>query len=104
VESPETLPAMPAAVEVAAYSIIREALTNVLHHAGASRCLVRLRASETLDVEISDNGTGLQDGHPVGVGLVSMRERAEELGGTLLIDSAPGGGTRVLARLPLPEA
>ncbi|MEJ2599427.1 MAG: GAF domain-containing sensor histidine kinase [Anaerolineales bacterium] len=103
VESRETMPALPAAVEVAAYYIIREALTNVLHHAEASRCLVLFQASDMLVVEISDNGIGLQESHPAGIGLVSMRERAEELGGTFIIEPISGGGTRVLAQFPLKE-
>jgi two-component system, NarL family, sensor kinase len=54
-----------------------------------------------LRLEISDDGRGLPGDRRAGVGLVSMRERAEELGGTCLIENAPTGGTRVIARLPI---
>jgi signal transduction histidine kinase len=106
VEAPEHLPPLPAAVEVAAYNIAREALTNAARHARARTCHVRLaleRAPERseLRLEIADDGVGLPAGHRVGVGLSSMRERAEELGGTCIIQSPPEGGTRVLAHLPI---
>ena len=55
-----------------------------------------------LELEVTDDGTGLRPGQPPGVGLVAMRERAAELGGTLVIDSQPGRGTWLAARLPLP--
>ena len=55
-----------------------------------------------MEVEITDDGVGTPKGRVAGVGLSSMRERAEELGGTLAVESGPDGGTRVLARLPLP--
>jgi two-component system NarL family sensor kinase len=105
IDAPEELPPLPAAVEVAAYRIAQEALTNVVHHAQAQHCLVRLQMSDALIVEIMDDGVGLTNGRMNGgVGLLSMRERALELGGTCLIEPAPGGGTRVLATLPLLEA
>jgi signal transduction histidine kinase len=96
------LPALPAAVEVAAYRIVQEALANVTHHAHAHRCSICLECSqETLRIEVTDDGTGLPAGHHAGVGLLSMRERAEELGGTCEISQAPGGGMRVRACLAL---
>jgi signal transduction histidine kinase len=104
VEAPETLPALPAAVEVAAYRIACEALTNAIRHAQATYCrirLIRLTLDDALQVEITDDGMGLPAERRVGVGLVSMRERAEELGGACSITSAPGRGVRVLATLPL---
>jgi signal transduction histidine kinase len=101
---PETLPPLPAAVEVAAYRIVLEALTNVVRHAGAQTCRVRLSlpAGElcVLVVEIVDDGVGLPARLQAGVGFISMRERAEELGGTFLVEAAVAGGTRVLASLP----
>ena len=105
VEAPETLPPLPAAVEVAAYRIVQEALTNVVHHAQAQRCQVRLEIADELMVEVVDDGVGVGDGRSrnTGLGLLSMRERAEELGGCCLIEPVAGGGTRVLASLPLPE-
>jgi signal transduction histidine kinase len=110
VEAPQRLPSLSAAVEVAAYRIAQEALTNVARHAGAHSSTVSLALDEdgALRVEVSDDGTGMPDpqtgpsGH-AGVGLTSMRERATELGGSLAVEALPEGGTRVRARLPLPE-
>lgn len=103
VEVPEDLPALSAAVEVAAYRIAEEALTNVVRHAEAQRCLIRLTMGEGLCLEIADDGMGLPAEHRAGVGLRSMHERAAELGGTCLVAAAHTGGTRVVARLPLTE-
>ena len=75
VESPE-LPELPPAVEVAAYRIVIEALTNASRHANASRCDVDLRLADGLELDISDDGIGLADDCRPGVGLRSMRERA----------------------------
>jgi signal transduction histidine kinase len=100
---PECLPELPAAVEVAVYRIAQEALTNVVRHAHAHRCDLRLALDETtglLTLSIQDDGQGLPPSRGVGVGLVSMRERAEELGGIWRIEQVPTGGTCVLARLP----
>jgi signal transduction histidine kinase len=105
VDAPEErLPQLPAAVEVAVYRIAQEAMTSVVRHAGASFCLVRLSLGDALELEITDDGTGIATDHPAGVGLASMRERAVELGGTCEFLPSPTGGTRVLARLPLPES
>jgi signal transduction histidine kinase len=104
VEAPAELPPLPAAVEVAAYHVIREALANVVHHAQARQCVVRFQAADALIVEIVDDGLGLPAENHVGVGLVSMRERVEELGGTFVIGPRQGGGTRVMAQFPLLEA
>lgn len=104
VEAPEQLPALPAAAEVAAYRIAQEALTNVVRHAQARRCSVNLAVGRALQLEIRDDGRGLPANRKAGVGLASMRERAEELGGTCLIENAPGGGTRVVAELPISHA
>ena len=102
VDAPESLPPLPAAVDVAAYRIAQEALTNVVRHAAARHGRVRLSLEETLlSVEIRDDGRGLETERGTGVGLSSMRERAEELGGTCSIEALPDGGTIVLARLPL---
>ena len=99
-EAQPHLPALPAAVEVAAYRIIQEALTNVVRHAHAHSCLIRLTCDETLHVEIRDDGQGLPADLQPGVGTRSMRERAAELGGELSIETLPSGGTRVCATLP----
>ena len=103
-EAPEELPPLPAAVEVACYRIAQEALTNVARHARAKTCQVRLSVDEVagaLGLEVIDDGVGMLEDRVAGVGLSSMRERAEELGGTLAIEAKPEGGTSVLARLPL---
>jgi signal transduction histidine kinase len=85
VEAPDELPPLPAAVEVAAYRIVQEALMNVSRHARASACTLRIACHgspcRALEVEVTDDGVGLPDTHEGGVGLSSMRERAAELGG-----------------------
>jgi signal transduction histidine kinase len=98
---PETLPPLPAAVEVAAYRIMTEAVTNALRHAAAKTCRIRLSADNYLQIEISDDGRGLPEPLTPGVGLSSMRERAEELGGHFAISSTKGMGTFLLVTLPL---
>ncbi len=101
IDTPERLPALPAAVEVAAYRIVQEAVTNVVRHAGAQRCIVRLHIDNGLWVEVQDDGRGLPATRRSGVGLTSIRERTTELGGTLTIESAAGKGTQVRVWLPL---
>lgn len=100
-EAPEYLPPFPAAVEVAAYRIVQEALTNTAAHASAQTCLIRLWLDRGLCLEIRDDGVGLPKDGRMGVGLASMNERAAELGGSCVIEPVPSGGTRVVARLPL---
>jgi signal transduction histidine kinase len=105
---PETLPNLPTAVESVAYYIALEALTNVVKHASASTCLLRLALVNddpqlrlpVLELEICDDGRGLAVDSPSGLGLLSMQARAAELGGVCQIESNPGGGTRVSVRLP----
>ena len=100
----DTLPTLPAAVEVAAYRIVQEALTNMTHHAHAHHCSLRLSCTEELlEIEVTDDGRGLPDEHHMGVGLLSMRERAEELGGRCEVKGLPEGGTQVRTSLPLPK-
>jgi len=106
VDAPPDLPPLSAAVEVAAYRIALEALTNVVRHAQAHTCQVHLAVlEESLQLDIADDGLGLpaETGRetPAGMGLTSMRERADELGGTCVIENRPGGGTRVYAELPI---
>ncbi|HLH61596.1 MAG TPA: ATP-binding protein [Ktedonobacteraceae bacterium] len=103
VEAPEQLPILSAAIEVAVYRVVQEALTNVVRHARAQSCLIRLSLDEDseLQVEIIDDGIGLPEEPRAGVGLISMRERAEEVGGSCVIKSMPGKGTHVLVRLPI---
>jgi signal transduction histidine kinase len=89
-------------VEVAAYRIAGEALTNVVRHTEARTCVVRITLDEgTMRLEVSDDGVGIARDRGAGVGLRSMRERAEELGGACTVEPGSGGGTRVSARLPL---
>jgi signal transduction histidine kinase len=97
---------LPREVELAAYRIVQEALTNVAKHAKATECDVRLtQLSDRLLVEVEDNGIGFVDDtdRPIvarGLGLVSVRERASRLGGTFNVLSTPGEGTRVIVSLP----
>jgi signal transduction histidine kinase len=102
VDVPPDLPPLSAAAEVAVYRIAQEALTNVVRHAGACSCQVRVSADDAVvTVEVVDDGRGLADvPGGAGVGLSSMRERAAEMGGECRVESRADGGTRVVARLP----
>ena len=104
IEAPEPLPPLPAAVEVAVYRISLEAMTNAARHADAQRCVVRIALNGDLELEVADDGRGLPHDLHAGVGTSSMRERAEELGGSCQIEPLDGRGTRVVARLPLSSA
>jgi len=93
--------------EVAAYRIVQEAVTNVVRHARATSCRVCLRRDvSTLVVEVEDDGTGFDPealgriGGERGLGMVGIRERVTQLRGRLVVDSAPGRGTRVVVTLP----
>ena len=100
----EELDTLPAAVEVAAYRIVGEALTNVVRHAHAATCEVRLvREPDRLVVSVRDDGVGISGDAESGVGLVSLRERAAELDGRVEITCPDDGGTLVRAVLPLEE-
>lgn len=112
VEGPEGgLPNLPAAVEVNAYRIALEALTNVARHASAQQCVIQFRyetlinrdKKQMLLVEICDNGVGIPETYRAGVGLRSMRERAEELGGQMEVYPISPSGTMIRAWLPLIE-
>jgi signal transduction histidine kinase len=102
VTGPDQRLALPAAVEIAAYRIAVEALTNAARHSQAHRCevVVEMGASE-VHVTVSDDGIGLDPARPPQVGLWSMRERAAEVGGRCAVTARPGGGTVVRATLPL---
>ena len=76
-------------------------MTNVVRHAEAGRCTVRLWRADGLMVEVVDDGRGLPDVYRAGVGVTSMRERATELGGSCSITPGPHNGTVVLARFPV---
>ncbi|MBI4013342.1 MAG: GAF domain-containing protein [Candidatus Rokubacteria bacterium] len=97
---------LPPDVETAAYRIVQEALTNVARHAGVRTAAVRLWAhQDALGVQVEDSGTGFEPAtvlaERASSGLCGMRERAELLGGRLIVESAPGAGTRLWAHLPL---
>jgi signal transduction histidine kinase len=103
VENPEELSHLPAAVEVACYRVAQEALANVVRHARASNCSIRIRLDEeagALSVEVEDDGRGIRENDRAGVGMISMRERTEELGGRCTVEPLAGGGTLVRALLP----
>jgi len=98
-EEPE---ATPEAKE-AAYRIAQEALHNTVKHARATRVEIKMEcAPERITIEVSDDGVGFdpEGDFPGHLGLRSMRERASRLGGTLEVESALGGGTRIRARIP----
>ena len=87
-------------IEASAYFIVLEALTNVVKHSRATRAEVTVAVDEdTLIVEVDDNGVG--GANPHGHGLVGISDRVAAFGGSLRIESSPGRGTEVAARLPL---
>jgi signal transduction histidine kinase len=99
---------LPSGVDLAAYRIVQESLTNVIRHARAAtaRIAIAYRRAEVV-IEVEDDGRGVDDGEPVaggGNGLLGMRERATALGGDLDAGPLAGGGFRVLARLPVDGA
>jgi signal transduction histidine kinase len=102
VEGPRPMPALPAAVEAAAYRIAMEAITNAARHSAATRCVVRVSADGPVELEIADNGNGFAAGSSRGVGMSSMQERARELGGACTISARDEGGTVVRAVIPRP--
>jgi signal transduction histidine kinase len=88
-------------VEVACFTIVQEALANVVRHARASHCSIRIRLDEeAVIVEVEDDGTGIRDDDRAGVGTISMHERTEELGGWCTVKRLAGGGTLVRVLLP----
>jgi signal transduction histidine kinase len=101
VEAPIPMPPLPAAVEVAAYRITQEALTNIVRHAQAQKASVLITVDDALHLEITDDGRGLPHSPRPGIGLTSMRERTAELGGSLDIQTTPNRGTTISVQLPL---
>lgn len=97
----QQLPPLPAAVEVATFRIVQEALNNVVKHAQAHACIVTIGGDDVLRVVIDDDGIGYSPANVPDVGLISIRERAAELGGHCTIRRRPSGGTRVEVLLPL---
>lgn len=101
IDGPAT--ALPAAVDLAAYRIVQEALTNVLRHAGTATAEVRLhRGGESLTVSVTDTGRGLAPASATGGhGLAGMRERVSALGGSLSAGPQRDGGFQVTATIPV---
>ena len=102
VRAAELMPGLPEQVEIAAFRIAEEAMTNVVRHARASRCEVRLEVGDALVLSVSDDGIGLPgQPRPDGIGLTSIRQRAADLGGHCTVGPAEPTGVIVEARLPL---
>ncbi len=100
INAPAVLPPLSTALEVAAYRIVSEAMTNVVHHAQAKHCIVTLALGTELVISIQDNGRGLPEYRRAGAsGINSMSRRAAELGGTCRVENLPEGGTMVCAHL-----
>jgi signal transduction histidine kinase len=96
---------LPPSVELSAYRIVQEALTNSLKHAGAAHVRVRIRYGDSLEVDVLDDGRGGTNGVAApGRGLIGMRERVTLLGGTLATGPDAGGGYRVRAEIPIEVA
>src|SRR5207302_7713212 len=95
-------PPLPAALDLSAYRIVQEALTNTLKHASARHAWVEVRFQDgRLDVVVRDDGVGAAPNGDSGRGLVGMRERVHLLGGSLDAGPQPGGGYLVSAQLPV---
>ena len=94
---------LPPNTEIAAYRVVQEALTNVFRHSAASEVVITVKTNNSsLKISVEDNGVGFNPlvTDPSSTGLVGMRERVENLGGELTIESSPGNGTRMQATLP----
>ena len=93
---------LPLLLQTTVYRVLQEALTNVARHAGARSVSVRLvRDEATVELRVQDDGTGFEPGDGGRLGLRGMRERAALLGGSLEVESQPGAGTTIRARLPV---
>jgi len=111
VETPEGLPAVAGEVATCLFRIAQSALTNVVRHARATRAVVRLQLlanparpqAQALQLEVEDDGTGIADADPTGIGLLAMRERAVALGGRFFAENLSERGARVTAWVPLEE-
>jgi signal transduction histidine kinase len=100
IEAPARLPALPERVELAAFRIASEALTNIAKHAQARSCVMRVRVDGDLRLDIVDDGIGIPGRSRAGIGLASMRGRAQDLGGECTIARCGTRGTHVAVRLP----
>jgi signal transduction histidine kinase len=93
---------LPAGVDLSAYRIVQEALTNTLRHAGPAHAWVAVRyGGEDVEIEVANDGSSDGDREGPGHGLVGMRERVALCGGELVSGPRPGGGFRIAARLPV---
>ncbi|MFC0432841.1 GAF domain-containing sensor histidine kinase [Kutzneria buriramensis] len=100
IDAPE-LGRFPTDIEESAFFLVSEALTNVLKHADARQVTIRLAGGgDRLEIEVGDDGVGCADGYRGGSGLTEMRDRVDTVGGHLVIEPRPGGGTMVRAVLP----
>jgi signal transduction histidine kinase len=96
---------LPPSIDVSAYRIVQEALTNVVKHAGPACASVVVRyLGRAVEIEVTDDGCGAPDGNSAGYGLAGMRERVELHGGSLEAGDRPGGGFGVRAQLPVEPA
>ncbi|MFB4284782.1 CHASE3 domain-containing protein [Nonomuraea sp. MTCD27] len=94
---------VPGAVESNAYFVVAEAVTNAVKHAQASQIDISLELGETLQIRVVDDGVGGVGATTAGSGLTGLADRVAAFDGTLTIDSPPGGGTTILARIPIPD-
>ncbi len=106
VRAPKRPIPLPGDVEEHVYRLVQEALANVARHSGAGNAVVQLRrrrGGHELDVEVTDDGVGFDGSAPLPghLGLRTMAQRMEQLGGSLLVDTRPGRGTRIAATIPL---
>ncbi|WP_162848604.1 sensor histidine kinase [Paenibacillus nanensis] len=101
VHAPDSLPPLMAAVEAAVFRIVQEAIANALRHSQGTACHIRLSVDETLRIQIADNGIGMSGAPKQGVGIRSMRERAEELNGRIAFQHTAETGTRIEIEIPL---
>jgi signal transduction histidine kinase len=109
VEAPVTLPALGGDLATGLFRIAQAALTNVVRHAQATRATLRLEPRSEggmvgISLEIEDDGRGIIHSEGLGIGLLTMRERAHALGGTFAVESAPGRGARLTVFVPLKPA
>jgi signal transduction histidine kinase len=98
---PSTLPHMPESARLTAFRLVQEALTNTQRHSGSKTARVVVSHDENaISLEVTDEGSGIAPDRALGLGLLGMRERVNQLGGRLEI-SSDGGGTKVKALLPI---
>lgn len=101
-EMPQKLPVLSKTVESALYRIIQEALTNVIRHARAKKCCIRIASDPlSIQVEVEDDGIGISEDQPMGIGLKSMRERTDTIGGAWKIVNKTPTGTCISVTVPL---